>query len=130
MLVVLAALRASRAVSVDSITDPMRRRLQLASIRDASSARRRAVFHWLHELAKCPHCTGFWLAGLGVAGLHLSRRPGFRWVRWFTTWWAAAGAQSFLVSAQHVLDARGKLLESEAKLADERLKALRAESKR
>ncbi len=113
LLAVLASHRAARAVSIDTITDPLRRRVKVWSIADKATAGQRARRHYLHELLKCPMCTGFWLSGITV----LAWRRGPRWLRGPMMWWAVAGGQTFVTSLHHLIDMRADLIEEQVKAA-------------
>ena len=91
VLIALAAYRASRALALDSITEPFREWLDFRT----SGSRWRKV----SELISCGFCNGFWLSGItyftyvAVTGsvddvpvlIHLM------------LWWAVAGAQALLI---------------------------------
>jgi hypothetical protein len=90
----LAAYRASRALSLDSITAPMRDRL------DFWSQGRGGWRQKVAELISCGWCSGFWLSGVTYA-VYVTVTG--RWedepvLVHLIFWWAIAGAQSLLIA--------------------------------
>lgn len=98
VLAALAAHRAARAVAVDTITQPLRERLEEWSVTDGISDRQLAVREKVVELVHCPHCIGFWLSLCALAATRV------RWLRPVVAWWAVAGIQSTLASVQQAAD--------------------------
>jgi len=96
----LAAYRAARAVSLDSITEP---------VRDWFDDR--AGWSWLDakaaELVSCGWCSGFWLSGFTYfVWLLVTDAALWGWTAVFTNlilWWAIAGAQSMLIAIDSFL---------------------------
>lgn len=87
---VLAAWRATRAVTVDAITQPFREWL----VRWSFSERAGHWREWVHDLLTCQHCLGFWLSGLVAAAWAFG--DGLGGYQGLVLWWAVAGGQSLL----------------------------------
>lgn len=85
-----AAYRASRAVTIDSITRPFRDWLELRST---------PIGHWFDQLFHCGWCTGFWLSGVTyfvwVLVTPLRHTPVMVHL---INWWAVAGLQALLIA--------------------------------
>jgi hypothetical protein len=99
-----AAYRASRALALDTITEPVRDWLDIWSSG-------RALPRKLYELMSCGWCNGFWLAGvtyavyLTVTGSWENGPDGLVALVLFhlIMWWAVAGAQSMLIAIDSFL---------------------------
>lgn len=111
LLAVLGCHRATRALTWDDITEPLIHgkgsKLERWAYRERDPEPKREWRPWLHKLATCPHCLGWWLSWLttGFVWLYLSkqkRRP--RWLLFPLYGWAVAGGQSLLASAQAKLE--------------------------
>jgi len=61
-----AGFRAARAVAIDSITEPIRTRVDHAA---SQPGRFQPVQEKLAELISCPHCVGFWLTATAWVAL-------------------------------------------------------------
>ncbi|WP_162941590.1 DUF1360 domain-containing protein [Desertimonas flava] len=99
-----AAHRAARAVATDSITKPLRDRLEVWSIdieaSDAQVARREKLV----QLVRCQYCCGFWLALVTFAALVAARRKGWWLLERCIDGWAGAGVQSTITSFRQMID--------------------------
>jgi hypothetical protein len=105
VVLALAASRLARAVSVDDITAPARRRVgEWAQRRDSEGAR------WLVELLHCPVCTGWW-ASLAVSLAAPGQRRLLRGV-------SVAGAQVVLTLAERLISEEGRAAISSADLLE------------
>jgi hypothetical protein len=101
VVLALAADRLARAISVDEVSEPLRRRCHAwASTRRGSVGPR-----WVTRLLDCPLCTGWWVS-LGVSLAAPGRRRVLRGA-------AVAGAQVMLSLA-------GRLVSEEGRVAIER----------
>jgi hypothetical protein len=82
VLVVLAATRATRLVTADTIADGVRDRI--------TDGRQ-----WWSDLLSCPYCAGWWLslATYAVAVVALGRVHDVPWLAHALEAWAVAGAQ-------------------------------------
>ena len=98
-LLSFAAYRAARAISLDTITEPLRDGLEDWSIGHTGWRRK------LSELVSCGWCSGFWLSGItyftyvAVTG-SVDDEPVLIHLMW---WWAVAGAQSLLIAIDSFL---------------------------
>ena len=99
ILIAFAAYRASRALALDSITEPFRERLEFWA---GSTAWKQKVA----ELAACGFCNGFWLSGITYAVYVIVTTdgpvPGNPFLH-LILWWAVAGAQSLLIAIDSFL---------------------------
>jgi FtsH-binding integral membrane protein len=91
-LLSLAAYRAARAVSLDTITEPMRDWLDDVTLG--------THYRKLYELMACGFCTSFWLAGVTYLAYLLATE---QWsdsgvVEHGIVWWAIAGSASLLIA--------------------------------
>ena len=93
----LAATRVARAISVDEISAPARRRVGAW----ASARRDVSVRRWIAALLDCPLCTGWWVS-LGVSLV----APGDRRLR---RGGAVAGAQVLLSLAERLVSEEGRV---------------------
>ncbi|MEU9576267.1 DUF1360 domain-containing protein [Streptomyces chilikensis] len=99
-----AGYRATRVVTGDSITDPLRERLIDWHGAKPESTAREAVL----TLATCTYCAGWWLSGLVLAAYLLASGA------WHTApvlvhgveWLGVAGVQALLSRAETALDER------------------------
>jgi Protein of unknown function (DUF1360) len=114
LLAALAAHRAARAITADSISDGFRNRLELWAYTERrhpdGSLRSNRGREWLNGLLTCPHCCGAWLSWIAVLWLWVFAGIGTWWSVPLAMW-AVAGAQSFLASAQGERDASAHLAE-------------------
>lgn len=108
VLVGLAAYRATRLVTTDTLTDPIRDALyhwawddehpRVVVLRSGEQVQepspRGPVRTWLYELATCPHCVGVWAAAGAYAWW--SWWGSARWAIWVA---AIAGVVSLCASA-------------------------------
>lgn len=66
LTIIVAALvniHLAHLVSVDTITQPLRDRIESAGIRvEPNGLHERKLVIWLYELASCPRCSGVWLS--------------------------------------------------------------------
>lgn len=122
LIAALAGHRAAQAITVEKISEPFRRRLLMWSIADDQGPREYEIRAKINQLLTCPHCLGFWLTGLGLIGLSLSTRRGFRWVRPFAYWWAAASIQTTLSAAWAAMESSALANESRHRLNEHELR--------
>lgn len=94
VLVVLAAARATRLVTADTIADGVRDRITEG--RD-----------WWHDLLTCPYCAGWWISMLtyAVSVVALGRVHDVPWLVHAVEAWAVAGAQMLVNAADGALHA-------------------------
>lgn len=94
LVLVLVAYRLSRAVALDTITEPLRDWLAVhAPVKVA-------------ELVSCGFCAGFWLSGVVATVWLAAAEGGLRetgLVEWQVLWWAVAGGQSILIAVDSFL---------------------------
>lgn len=112
----LAAHRATRALTTDTISEPLRHRLWMWTILDVTPEQRRRR-EWLagdtdkgsdvQGLIGCPHCAGFHLSYLAVAALAVAHRYRWRWLDAIAVAWAVAAVQDTLASIQGAFDMIG-----------------------
>ena len=95
VVLALAASRIARAVSVDEITAPARRRLG-----DWATRRHGGAGRMLDELVHCPVCTGWW-ASLAVSAVAPGRQRLLRGV-------SVAGMQVVLTLAERWISEEGR----------------------
>lgn len=97
VLIALAAYRASRALALDSITEPFREWLDFRT----SGSRWRKV----SELVSCGFCCSFWLAGITyfVFVAVTGSVDDVAVLTHLILWWAAAGAASMLIAIDSFL---------------------------
>ena len=97
VVLALAAARLARAVSVDEVAEPARRRLEgWAADRDDAG-----IASWANRLVRCPVCTGWWIS-LGVSLAAPGRSKLLRGV-------AVAGAQVALTFAERLVSEGGRV---------------------
>lgn len=116
VIAALAAHRATRALTTDTISEPLRHRLWMWSMIDVTPEQRRRR-EWLagdtekgsevQGLINCGHCAGFHLSYLTLAALALAGRWRWRWLDAVVVAWAVAGVQDTLASLQGALDVVG-----------------------
>lgn len=85
VVLAFAAHRLTRAVAVDSITDPARNWLHRRTSRAGA---------WVADLIACSHCIGWWVSGVVVGTTWLAEGLPLPWLWWF----GVAGVQSVLAS--------------------------------
>ena len=97
VVLALAAARLARAVSVDEVAEPARRRLAgWATDHDDTG-----VASWANRLVRCPVCTGWWIS-LGVSLVAPGRSRLLRGV-------AVAGAQVALTLGERLVSEGGRV---------------------
>jgi len=94
----LAAYRAARAVSLDSITEPFREEL------DRRAAETESVLDdKLAELASCGFCSSFWLAGVTYLAWLVATSFDGPVLGHLVVWWGIAGGASLLIAVDSFL---------------------------
>jgi len=86
----LAAYRASRAVAIDSITQPFRDWLSMQT--------GNRVGYFFDGLLSCGFCIGFWLSGITYWVWCVSTHHGYPSMLNIIHWWAIAGLQSLFIA--------------------------------
>lgn len=94
----IAAYRAARALSLDSITEPLRDWFD-------DRAGRSRWWEKSAELISCGFCSGFWLSGITYAvWLSATHQWGEQpWLIHGIMWWSIAGVQSMLIAVDSFL---------------------------
>ena len=100
----LAASRFARAVSLDEISSPLRRRLEQRA-EDGG-----VVSSWANRLASCPLCVGWW-ASLGVSMVAPGRHRLLRGL-------SVAGVQALLALAERLVSEEGRAAIHEADVVE------------
>jgi hypothetical protein len=97
VVLALAADRLARAISVDEVSEPLRRRCHAwaATRRDSVGP------HWVTRLLDCPLCTGWWVS-LAVSLAAPGRRRLLRGA-------AVSGAQVMLSLAERLVSEEGRV---------------------
>jgi hypothetical protein len=109
VVIAFAADRVARALSVDSISEPIRRRVRRAPEEPGGGAGR--VRRFLADLLDCPVCTGWW-SSLGLSMMWPGRYRLRRGV-------AVAGVQVVLALAERLISEEGRIAVHRAQLTDE-----------
>jgi hypothetical protein len=89
-LAILSVLRLAEIISIDTISEPVRKRI------GKMVTRKGGIWWWVSEWVNCPYCVGVWLA----LPLAIIIGGGEWWLYWF----AIAGGQSILESLVNVRD--------------------------
>ena len=118
VVIALAAQRLARALSTDSITAPMRRRVdELAAGATGASSRRLA--RTLADLLACPVCTGWWTS-LAVSALWPGRMRLPRGL-------SVAGMQVLLTLLERLVSEQGRSAIHDADIRQARSRALESQ---
>ena len=107
VLLVLAVVRATRLITTDSITLSWRRSLARryppSTVAQIAEQTGRPIAgaatlspHWVVKLVNCSWCVSFWLALVGVVGLHFAGYVS-RWQLVVLAWWGVAGGAGLLL---------------------------------
>ena len=106
--------RFTRAITVDDIGEPLRRRGERLKDADTGSVWRRAV----HKLLHCPHCLGFWLTG-AITIIVSAMMLDVDWTTDIIVALAATGMQSWLASLAAGAEQTVEIAETAKTIEDE-----------
>lgn len=89
LILSFAAYRGARAISIDSITQPIRDRLEMSSTR---------IGHWFDALIHCGFCTSFWTGGITYTVWAVVNHCDKPVLIQIINWWTIAGGANFLIA--------------------------------
>jgi hypothetical protein len=109
-LIAFATHRVNRAWHVDSISEPLRDKVEtladpvMIDGTDQVNMRQTAIRLKAYDLLTCPYCTGFWIAGLFTVWA--------LWRRWravWLVWWAASALHIVVQDLEYAQRHKGNL---------------------
>src|SRR6186997_2914969 len=109
VVIAFAANRVARALSIDSISAPLRERLQRPPRRTSADS---GLRRFTADLLDCPVCTGWWAS----IGLSMMWQGGYRLRRGL----AVAGVQVVISLAERLLSEEGRIALREAEVIVDR----------